>query len=230
MRSNRHSQHRHSSRTSLTQRAQSSNVNESDNARRNGDVYTLSDNDVAASRSSSDSEKWARQYAYERAQTPATPVVQNLLVARDDIASRSEIRSRRAQSGVMCPDCGLVGYFRVNCPKCQTSNPVKINVDTNTFRPATPESLRLLAKNKKDLHDPVKQFEAFDFKKTSAVPTKTGLGGAAWFWKKKDVVWQYDDESLPPEPRDSFKSDPTFPFDPSKATVEQVISLKSFHH
>ena len=63
------------------------------------------------------------------------------------------LRSRRAQSGVRCPKCGKVGYYRVNCPTC---SPVKIDVTANDWRPVTPEDERIKRERKEyDLNESV---------------------------------------------------------------------------
>ena len=141
---------------------------------------------------------WAEKYARERAKTPATPVIQNLLqkkhAAHINSASGTDadatLRSRRAYAGVKCPECGLVGYYRINCPKCQSETPVTVDVVTDSWRPITPDHMRQAKMQQEREDDPMYQVEQANFKSESEVKTQTGLGNASWFWKKDDVIWQ----------------------------------------
>lgn len=83
--------------------------------------------------------EWISGYVSSRVKTPSTPIMQNLLHKKSlekmsSLSPRSQkayamsLRSNRAQSGMKCPNCGLVGYYRVNCPKCES---VKIGESEN---------------------------------------------------------------------------------------------------
>ena len=109
---------------------------------------------------------WIANYVNSRVTTPATPIMQNLLHARasEKIANESDpkarkamemnLRSRRAQSGMKCPNCGLVGYYRVNCPKCAE---VKIDIMKDDWRPVTPEEERRRREREEMNNSPEKQ-------------------------------------------------------------------------
>ena len=55
----------------------------------------------------------------------------------------------------------LVGYYRVNCPRCSS---VKIDVIKGDWRPTTPEGERLRRQREAEDNSPQKQLENAEFK------------------------------------------------------------------
>ncbi|GMH52480.1 hypothetical protein TL16_g01239 [Triparma laevis f. inornata] len=174
--------------------------------------------------------EWISGYVSSRVKTPSTPIMQkpppqkspskkmSSLSPRSQKAYAMSLRSNRAQSGMKCPNCGLVGYYRVNCPKCES---VKIDIEKDSWRPTTPDSEKKLRSREREDNSPTQQLANANFKTDSAVRTKTGVGDKAFFWRKEDVVWQFDEEELPEAYDNANQS--TVPFDTRTATVSDVM-------
>ena len=201
-------QHHHHRRGSVRRNSTSLNNDPEDYIKARVDAaaaavqpHQSGDNPTTSTSTSTPALSWADSYALERTKTPATPVVQNLLHLRHSMNpeenSSAALRSRRATAGIKCPQCGKVGYYRVNCPDCQSASPVKIDVINDSWQPTTPPHIRQQRQLKAHRESAETQIEQSTFKKVSEVKTKSGLGGSSWFWKKDEVVWQYDEEVLP---------------------------------
>ena len=143
--------------------------------------------------------------------------IQAMETKSDRDGAELELRARRAMVGIKCPSCGLVGYYRVNCPKC---SPVVIDVLKDEWRPPTPEGERREKERREWEGTAEARIIMTEFKADSAVKTKTGTKDQSWFWRKPDEVWQYYDEVLP-EAYDN-EGQREVPFEIGKATVKEV--------